>query len=92
VKIITGDTTVFYPFDHVLDPMWRQGMLVIPFMTRLGIKDSLSGWNMIEEFVINPGIWSYEGLVGAHIMFYGMCFLATISHGVYHDVEIFFVE
>ncbi|KAH0849395.1 hypothetical protein HID58_096440 [Brassica napus] len=31
------ELAVFDPSDPVLDPMWRQGMFVIPFMTRLGI-------------------------------------------------------
>jgi photosystem II CP47 chlorophyll apoprotein len=30
------ELAVFDPSDPVLDPMWRQGMFVIPFMTRLG--------------------------------------------------------
>ncbi|MFQ6647598.1 hypothetical protein Gotur_021892 [Gossypium turneri] len=34
------ELAVFYPFDLVLDPMWRQGMFVIPFMTLLGITNS----------------------------------------------------
>ncbi|KAI3864707.1 hypothetical protein MKW92_007874 [Papaver armeniacum] len=57
-----------------LDPMWRQGMFVIPFMTRT---------------ITNPGIWSYEGVAGAHIMFSGLCFLEAIWHWVYWDLEIF---
>jgi hypothetical protein len=27
------ELTVFYPSDPVLDPMWRHGMFVVPFMT-----------------------------------------------------------
>ncbi|MFQ6628823.1 hypothetical protein Gotur_006880, partial [Gossypium turneri] len=34
------ELVIFYPSDPVLDPMWRQGMSVIPFMTRLGITNS----------------------------------------------------
>ncbi|KAJ0101028.1 hypothetical protein Patl1_04903 [Pistacia atlantica] len=34
------ELAVFDPFDPVLDPMWRQGIFVIPFMTRLGITKS----------------------------------------------------
>ncbi|KAL0912900.1 hypothetical protein M5K25_016315 [Dendrobium thyrsiflorum] len=34
------ELAVFDPSDPVLDLMWRQGMFVIPFMTRLGITDS----------------------------------------------------
>jgi photosystem II CP47 chlorophyll apoprotein len=34
------ELAVFDPSDPVLNPMWRQGMFVMPFMTRLGITDS----------------------------------------------------
>ncbi|KAL5567573.1 hypothetical protein UlMin_024148 [Ulmus minor] len=57
------ELAVFDPSDPVLDPMWRQGMFVIPFMTR--------------GTITNLGIWSYEGVAGAHI------------HWVYWDLEIF---
>ncbi|MBA0747840.1 hypothetical protein Gogos_004718 [Gossypium gossypioides] len=34
------ELVIFYPSDPVLNLMWRQGMFVIPFMTRLGITNS----------------------------------------------------
>ncbi|KAL5643646.1 hypothetical protein ACJX0J_002424 [Zea mays] len=77
------------PLIPVLDPMWRQGMFVIPFMTRLGITNSWGGWSISGGTVTNPGIWSYEGVAGAHIVFSGLCFLAAIWHWVYWDLEIF---
>ncbi|RZC44451.1 hypothetical protein C5167_037401 [Papaver somniferum] len=80
---------VFDPFDQVLDPMWRQGMFVIPFMTHLGIMNSWGGWSITGGTITNPGIWSYEGVAGAHIMFSDLCFLAAIWHWVYWDLEIF---
>ena len=83
------ELAVFDPSDPVLDPMWRQGMFVIPFMTRLGITDSWGGWSISGGTVTNPGIWSYEGVAGAHIVFSGLCFLAAIWHWVYWDLEIF---
>ncbi|CAN0898400.1 Photosystem II CP47 reaction center protein [Linum grandiflorum] len=43
-------------------------------MTRLGITDSWGGWNIIGGTLTNPGIWSYEGVAGAHILFSGLCF------------------
>ncbi|CAN6446945.1 unnamed protein product [Victoria cruziana] len=69
--------------------MWRQGMFVIPFMTRLGITNSWGSWSITGGTVTNPGIWSYEGVAGAHIVFSGLCFLAAIWHWVYWDLEIF---
>ncbi|KAM0931964.1 Photosystem II CP47 reaction center protein [Dioscorea sansibarensis] len=83
------ELAVFDPSDPVLDPMWRQGMFVIPFMTRLGITNSWGGWSISGGSITNPGIWSYEGVAGAHIVFSGLCFLAAIWHWVYWDLEIF---
>ena len=83
------ELAVFDPSDPVLDPMWRQGMFVIPFMTRLGITNSWGGWSITGGTVTNAGIWSYEGVAGAHIVFSGLCFLAAIWHWVYWDLEIF---
>ncbi|KAL8226250.1 hypothetical protein R6Q59_000193 [Mikania micrantha] len=83
------ELAVFDPSDPVLDPMWRQGMFVIPFMTRLGITNSWGGWSITGGTITNPGIWSYEGVAGAHIVFSGLCFLAAIWHWVYWDLEIF---
>ncbi|PHT54985.1 Photosystem II CP47 reaction center protein [Capsicum baccatum] len=83
------ELAVFDPSDPVLDPMWRQGMFVIPFMTRLGITNSWGGWSITVGTVMNSGIWSYEGVAGAHIVFSGLCFLAAIWHWVYWDLEIF---
>ncbi|KAK1377158.1 hypothetical protein POM88_033351 [Heracleum sosnowskyi] len=54
------ELAVFDPSDPVLDPMWRQGMFVIPFMTRLGITSSWGGWSITGGATPNPGIWSYE--------------------------------
>ncbi|CAN4084999.1 unnamed protein product [Withania somnifera] len=64
-------------------------MFVIPFMTHLGITNSWGGWSITGGTVTNPGIWSYEGVAEAHIVFSGLCFLATIRHWVYWDLEIF---
>nr|QKK51802.1 PSII 47KDa protein [Conringia clavata] len=83
------ELAVFDPSDPVLDPMWRQGMFVIPFMTRLGITNSWGGWNITGGTITNPGLWSYEGVAAAHIVFSGLCFLAAIWHWVYWDLEIF---
>ncbi|CAN6454445.1 unnamed protein product [Victoria cruziana] len=77
------ELAVFDPSDPVLDPMWRHGMFVIPFMTCLGITNSWGGWSITGGTVTNPGIWSYEGVAGAHIVFSGLCFLAAIWHWIF---------
>ena len=83
------ELAVFDPSDPVLNPMWRQGMFVMPFMARLGVTDSWGGWSITGESVSNPGIWSFEGVALTHIVLSGMCFLASIWHWVYWDLELF---
>ena len=77
------ELNVFDPSDPVLNPMWRQGMFVLPFMTRLGITQSWGGWTLSGEGGANPGIWSYEGVATAHILLSGALFSASVWHWVY---------
>nr|YP_010903143.1 photosystem II CP47 chlorophyll apoprotein [Hypnea pseudomusciformis]WCH55197.1 photosystem II CP47 chlorophyll apoprotein [Hypnea pseudomusciformis]WCH55596.1 photosystem II CP47 chlorophyll apoprotein [Hypnea pseudomusciformis]WCH56790.1 photosystem II CP47 chlorophyll apoprotein [Hypnea pseudomusciformis] len=83
------ELAVFDPSDPVLNPMWRQGMFVMPFMARLGVTDSWGGWSITGESVSNPGLWSFEGVAITHIVLSGMLFLASIWHWVYWDLELF---
>ncbi|KAL9990791.1 putative photosystem antenna protein [Helianthus debilis subsp. tardiflorus] len=68
------ELAVFDPSDPVLDPMWRQGMFVIPFMTRLGITNSWGGWS------ITGGDYNESGYLELR---------RSIWHWVYWDLEIF---
>ncbi len=83
------ELAVFDPSDPVLNPMWRQGMFVLPFMTRLGITQSWGGWTISGETATNPGIWSYEGVATSHILLSGALFAAALWHWVYWDLELF---
>ena len=83
------ELAIFDPSDPVLNPMWRQGMYVMPFMARLGVTDSWGGWSITGESVSNPGLWSFEGVALTHIVLSGLCFLAAIWHWVYWDLELF---
>ncbi|TYH72623.1 hypothetical protein ES332_D05G267400v1, partial [Gossypium tomentosum] len=66
------ELVVFDPSAPVLDPMWRQCMFVIPFMTRLGITNSWGGWSITGGTITNLGIWSYESVAGAHIIYWNL--------------------
>ena len=83
------ELAVFDPSDPVLNPMWRQGMFVLPFMTRLGVTESWGGWTISGDTAGAPGIWSYEGVAATHIILSGLCFLAAIWHWVYWDLDLF---
>ncbi|MDY6781264.1 MAG: photosystem II chlorophyll-binding protein CP47 [Cyanobacteriota bacterium] len=83
------ELAIFNPSDPVLNPMWRQGMFVLPFMSRLGVTSSWNGWNVTGEAYTNPGFWSFEGVAIAHIVLSGLLFLAACWHWVYWDLELF---
>jgi photosystem II CP47 chlorophyll apoprotein len=83
------ELATFDPSDAVLNPMWRQGMFVLPFMARLGVTGSWGGWSVTGETGVNPGFWSFEGVAIAHIVLSGMLFLAAVWHWVYWDLELF---
>ncbi|WP_026079926.1 photosystem II chlorophyll-binding protein CP47 [Spirulina subsalsa] len=83
------ELAVFDPGDPELNPMWRQGMFVLPFMSRLGVTSSWGGWNVTGEAYTDPGFWSFEGVAIAHIVLSGLLFLAACWHWVYWDLELF---
>ncbi len=83
------ELAIFDPSDPILNPMWRQGMFVLPFMTRLGVSSSWAGWSITGESGVDPGYWSFEGVAIAHIVLSGLLFLAACWHWVYWDLELF---
>jgi photosystem II CP47 chlorophyll apoprotein len=83
------ELAIFDPSDPILNPMWRQGMFVLPFMTRLGVSGSWGGWSITGESYVDPGFWSYEGVALAHIVLSGLLFLAAVWHWVYWDLDLF---
>jgi len=83
------ELAIFDPSDPVLNPMWRQGMFVLPFMARLGVVESWGGWSVTGTATGNPGFWSFEGVAAAHIVLSGLLFLAAVWHWVYWDLELF---
>jgi photosystem II CP47 chlorophyll apoprotein len=83
------ELAIFDPSDPVLNPMWRQGMFVLPFMARLGVTQSWGGWSVTGETAVDPGFWSFEGVAAAHIVLSGLLFLAACWHWVYWDLELF---
>jgi photosystem II CP47 chlorophyll apoprotein len=84
------ELAIYDPSDPVLNPMWRQGMFVMPFMARLGVTESWNGWSVTGEIAGNPGLWSFEGVAATHIILSGLLFLAAVWHWVFWDLELFF--
>lgn len=87
------EVAAFDPSDMTFNPMWRQGMYVLPFMVRLGVVDSWSGWTLATNInSTNSGVWSFEGVGIAHIVLSGLLFLASLWHWTYWDLDVFRAE
>jgi photosystem II CP47 chlorophyll apoprotein len=97
------ELAVYDPSDLVLNPMWRQGMFVMPFMARLGVVTSGSGWGLLTGWTGDnvPGVpvyglspdpscfWTLEWVSWAHIVLSGLCLLAAVWHWKFWDLELF---
>jgi photosystem II CP47 chlorophyll apoprotein len=83
------EITLFDPSDPILNPIWRQGIFVIPFITRLGITKSWGGWSVRGTIDTNTDFWSYEGVALRHIVLSGLLILASIWHWTFWDLELF---
>jgi photosystem II CP47 chlorophyll apoprotein len=90
------ELAVYDPSDLVLNPMWRQGMFVMPFMARLGVVSSGSGWGFLGSTSVysyaDPlcrytSFWTLEVVSWAHIVLSGLCLLAAVWHWKFWDIE-----
>jgi len=89
-SMVLYELALFDPSNPDLNPMWRQGMYVMPFMARLGVTNSWRGWSVVTGGMVeNPGLWTFETVAIAHIILAGLLFLAACWHWVYWDLEIF---
>ncbi len=87
-SMLLYELAIFDPTDPVLNPMWRQGMYVMPMTARLGVTGSWNGWDVTGATGLDPGFWSFEGVAAAHIVFSGLLMLAAIWHWTYWDLEL----
>lgn len=49
-SMATYELSIFDHKDLILNPVWRQGCFVIPFMLRLGVTESSFGWKFLNSF------------------------------------------
>jgi photosystem II CP47 chlorophyll apoprotein len=82
------ELATFDPSDPILNPMWRQGMYVLPFIARLGITSSSLGWSLFEDYTTSS-LWTFEDVAWSHIGLSGLCFLAASWHWAYWDLTLF---
>jgi photosystem II CP47 chlorophyll apoprotein len=93
------ELAIFDPTDPVLNPMWRQGMYVMPMTARLGVINSWNGWDITGgsgSFDFDSlSYWgkalpfsTFEGVAVAHIFLSGLLILAAIWHWTYWDLDL----
>ena len=80
-SMLLNQHSALAPSDLVFNPMWRQGLYVMPFATRLGCTSSWSGWSVVSSQAATPLTWSYETVGIAHIVLAG---LLPAARGRYH--------
>ena len=73
--------------NNDLNPIWIQGCYVLPFITRLGVHSSWTGWFIGTEN--DMSWWSFEVVALAHIALSGLLFLASIWHWTFWDLSLF---
>ncbi len=88
-SMLLYELSAFDPSDLVFNPMWRQGLYVMPFATRLGCTSSWSGWSVVSSQSATPLTWSYETVGIAHIVLAGLLFAASAWHWTYWDLDVF---
>ena len=89
-RITLYELARFDPGDPILNPIWRQGIFVLPFITRLGINSSWSSWIISDDrIMIDVEFWRYEGVATTHIILSGLLVLASIWHWTFWDLELF---
>ncbi|WP_320668242.1 photosystem II chlorophyll-binding protein CP47 [Prochlorococcus sp. MIT 1307] len=98
-SMLLYELAIFDPSDPILNPMWRQGMYVMPMTARLGVTSSWNGWDItggVGSFDFDAlGFWgkalpyaTFEGVAVAHIFLSGLLILAAIWHWTYWDLEL----
>ena len=83
------ELAAFDPTDPTFNPMWLQGMYVLPFATRLGCTSRWSGWSILGPEQASLDGWSYEGVGIAHIVLAGLLFAASAWHWTHWDLDLF---
>ena len=82
------EASKYDPTDYVFNPMWRQGMYVLPFMARLGVTTSWSGWSATGTGATS-NLWTIEGVAVSHIVLAGLLWAASLWHWVFWDLDLF---
>ena len=75
------------PTDPVYNPIWRQSTYVLPFISRLGVVQSVYSWSL--GINSTPSLWQYETVALSHLLLSGLLILASCWHWAYWDLDLF---
>jgi photosystem II CP47 chlorophyll apoprotein len=85
--MLTFELIILDPSDVVFSPIWRQGLFVTEFASRLGVVSSYFAWS-IGSYSFSS-YWCFESVVFAHLLLSGLLFLAAFWHWAFWDLDIF---
>ena len=81
---------VIDPTDPVYNPLWRQGSYVLPFISRLGVTQSIYDWSLgLGKSNALPFNWVYESVALSHIPLAGLFTISSCWHWAYWDLDLF---
>lgn len=91
--MIFFELIILDPTDPVLNPIWRQGCYVLPFISRLGVIRSIFSWSLTLSFSQYAFFaqWTYETVSLAHILLSGLSILSAFWHWSYWDLSVFVI-
>ena len=86
-EMLLYEVILLDPSDPVYNPIWRQGCYLIPFISRIGVLTSITGWSLGISSVASD--WTVEIVFAAHIILSGSCIFAAFWHWAYWDLNLF---
>lgn len=87
-SMLLYELVLLFVEDPVLNPVWRQGALLVPFSSKLGVTNSLYGWS-VSCLLSESSSWSYESVVISHLFLSGLLALSGFWHWCYWDLDLF---
>ena len=76
--------------DPVFNPVWRQGCFILPFASKLGVKESDFSWEISPPLARETSsYWTLETVYTAHSALSGLLVLSSSWHWTYWDLRLF---
>jgi photosystem II CP47 chlorophyll apoprotein len=86
--MLVYELVIIDPSDPLFNPLWRQGLYVTEFASRLGVVSSIYNWSLGTDISYTTS-WSYETVLASHLLLSGLLLLSSFWHWAYWDLDLF---